>query len=242
MKTTKRAFTLIELLIVISIIAILAAILFPVFGRARENARRTSCQSNLKQIGLALLQYSQDYDEMFIADWYAAPPATSPGLSNPDGSQYKWMDAALSYIKTEQVFTCPSDTRATTRYIYYRDLPAASEQYYGSYVITHGYGPNVPGRTPPVSHPLAGDMVSLAALATPATTTWVQDGDDDFYLNVTNATLDTREPRHFENAIERHLNTINVLWCDGHVKAVKFDLLTQTNDSGTYKYFTVEDD
>src|SRR5690606_14073104 len=69
MKTTlspqKRGFTLIELLVVIAIIAILAAILFPVFARARENARRTSCLSNLKQIGLGVMQYVQDYDEMY---------------------------------------------------------------------------------------------------------------------------------------------------------------------------------
>src|SRR5471032_187855 len=60
-----KGFTLIELLVVIAIIAILAAILFPVFARARENARRASCQSNLKQIGLGFQQYSQDYDERF---------------------------------------------------------------------------------------------------------------------------------------------------------------------------------
>ncbi|RYG53119.1 DUF1559 domain-containing protein, partial [bacterium] len=64
--TTRKAFTLIELLVVIAIIAILAAILFPVFGRARENARRSSCQSNLKQIGLGIMQYTQDYDERII--------------------------------------------------------------------------------------------------------------------------------------------------------------------------------
>jgi prepilin-type N-terminal cleavage/methylation domain-containing protein len=68
-KPDRKGFTLIELLIVIEIIAILAAVLFPVFGRARENARRSSCQSNLKQIGMGLLQYTQDYDESYPAAW-----------------------------------------------------------------------------------------------------------------------------------------------------------------------------
>src|SRR5689334_5202516 len=64
-QAAKPGFTLIELLVVIAIIAILAAILFPVFARARENARRASCQSNLKQIGLGIMMYTQDYDETF---------------------------------------------------------------------------------------------------------------------------------------------------------------------------------
>jgi prepilin-type N-terminal cleavage/methylation domain-containing protein len=67
------AFTLIELLVVIAIIAMLAAILFPVFGRARENARRSSCQSNLKQIGLGIMQYTQDYDERLPARVIGVP-------------------------------------------------------------------------------------------------------------------------------------------------------------------------
>ncbi len=72
----KSGFTLIELLVVIAIIFILAAILFPVFARARENARRALCQSNLKQIGLASIQYAQDYDEMSVPSKYDvnAPP------------------------------------------------------------------------------------------------------------------------------------------------------------------------
>src|SRR5690606_6779733 len=76
----KRGFTLIELLVVIAIIAILAAILFPVFARARENARRASCQSNLKQIGLGLMQYTQDYDERLPAGFL-----TNTGVPYPDG-------------------------------------------------------------------------------------------------------------------------------------------------------------
>ena len=73
-RIVKRGFTLIELLVVIAIIAILAAILFPVFARARENARRASCQSNLKQIGLGIFQYTQDYDEKMRP----AAPTTPP--------------------------------------------------------------------------------------------------------------------------------------------------------------------
>src|SRR5437763_14058162 len=90
-----QGFTLIELLVVIAIIAILAAILFPVFGRARENARRSSCQSNLKQLGLGFLQYIQDNDELY-------PKSTG------DAGQ-GWGGRIFPYVKNTQVFKCPSD-------------------------------------------------------------------------------------------------------------------------------------
>ena len=99
---TKRGFTLIELLVVIAIIAILAAILFPVFARAREKARQASCLSNLKQIGLGLLMYAQDYDERF--------PATYQWMV--EGQQwplYSWRGAMVPYVKNSQLFVCPSD-------------------------------------------------------------------------------------------------------------------------------------
>ncbi|RYG64700.1 DUF1559 domain-containing protein [bacterium] len=95
----RRAFTLIELLVVIAIIAILASILFPVFGRARENARRSSCQSNLKQIGLAVMQYTQDYDNYMVPQQNANPTRYWPTLLVP-------------YIKGSQIFTCPSSTES----------------------------------------------------------------------------------------------------------------------------------
>lgn len=103
----KKGFTLIELLVVIAIIAILAAILMPVFAQAREKARSASCQSNLKQIGLAAGMYMQDYDgnvtPCFEYNPWAAPwnLAWYPDLLNP-------------YVKNSQVFACPSRSALTT--------------------------------------------------------------------------------------------------------------------------------
>ena len=126
-KNARAAFTLIELLVVIAIIAILAAILFPVFARARENARRSSCQSNEKQIGLGILQYAQDYDERY-------PPGLSTGsYVNPDGTTgtYKlgtaWAGEIQAYIKSSQVFICPSD----------RTMPPAAAN--GAPLVSYGY-------------------------------------------------------------------------------------------------------
>lgn len=94
----KHGFTLIELLVVVAIIAILAAILFPVFGRARENARRTSCASNLKQIGLGWIQYAQDYDETVIG-------VRSGGFGSPG---FDWARLIEPYTKSRQILFCPS--------------------------------------------------------------------------------------------------------------------------------------
>ena len=249
-KKSPSGFTLIELLVVIAVISILAAILFPVFARARENARRASCQSNLKQIGLGLLQYTQDYDEQMIADWYGTTgsPLTS------DDANYKWMDASYSYIKSVQIFVCPSDSADTVhkaKYIFHTDLDgiADAEQYYGSYVINHGYGASIAGRTPAVSHPMvvgsAHQFVNQAAAQQPSETAWVMDAKASFSLNIANDTLSidsSTDPRTMENAKERHLSTINTLFVDGHVKAVKLEYLNEQNGSNVFKHFTMEDD
>lgn len=130
-KFGKRAFTLIELLVVIAIIAILAAILFPVFARARENARRSSCMSNLKQIALGSVMYRQDYDGHFVQGYAIDTTSgrtlyTDTDTSHPSGvfivsgsiaspavgnGHYRtWMDLLFPYIKSTQVFSDPSVT------------------------------------------------------------------------------------------------------------------------------------
>lgn len=102
MGMSRRGFTLIELLVVIAIIAILAAILFPVFARAREKARQTSCLSNMKQIGLAGLMYAQDYDGRYPQQWYGSGgvPYASVG--------FNFRELLTPYMKNEQIWLCPS--------------------------------------------------------------------------------------------------------------------------------------
>ncbi len=100
----RKGFTLIELLVVIAIIAILAAILFPVFARAREKARQTSCLSNLKEIGLGILMYAQDYDEKLPR---SGGYRSFTELSDPIGRCY-WFMQTVPYIKNSQIFSCPS--------------------------------------------------------------------------------------------------------------------------------------
>ena len=98
--SAQKGFTLIELLVVIAIIAILAAILFPVFAKVREKARQISCLSNMKQLALGEVQYNQDYDEKY-----------APG-ANPNGLGNGWAGQIYPYVKSVNVFTCPDDSSA----------------------------------------------------------------------------------------------------------------------------------
>jgi prepilin-type N-terminal cleavage/methylation domain-containing protein/prepilin-type processing-associated H-X9-DG protein len=244
--SSTRGFTLIELLIVISIIAILAAILFPVFARARENARRSSCQSNLKQIGLALLQYVGDYDDSMPRSFYGTAVDTTP-------TNYKWMDAVQPYVKSTQVFVCPSDAGAKYRYSGDVD-PASPSTDYGSYGQNGAYRDVNDGRTPPRSSGL--ELVRLAQIVQPSQTLWVADcnnrqetnGSYGFsWANAADAAInppirDVNGIRQLEKISERHLQTTNVLFCDGHVKAQKLNVFLDSAGSVAPKLFSVEED
>jgi prepilin-type N-terminal cleavage/methylation domain-containing protein/prepilin-type processing-associated H-X9-DG protein len=200
MKTSqRRGFTLIELLVVIAIIAILAAILFPVFQKVRENARKTACLSNEKQIGLALIQYSQDNDELLCSSWngnggYQASDST------PGNIKYKWMDMIYPFVKSTEVFHCPDDSGGLVsgvggtnsgKYIPYQQLgqpgqpPTPNQTYYGSYAMNAynygsgsypdiGPGNNFQGRA--VGYP-------ISTLLSPATTIWVTEAAGSFQVD-----------------------------------------------------------
>jgi prepilin-type N-terminal cleavage/methylation domain-containing protein len=155
----KRAFTLIELLVVIAIIAILAAILFPVFARAREKARQVSCLSNLRQYGAATLMYVQDYDETF--------PLSANFATFCIDTFYRQV---ASYVKNEQVTRCPSEPEAM-------DIPA----------MFAGFAPACPGTPRFVSYSVNKDLfadgflgqppVSMAAISRSSETIMLYDGN-----------------------------------------------------------------
>jgi prepilin-type processing-associated H-X9-DG protein len=196
-------------LVVIAIIAILAAILFPVFARARENARRASCQSNLKQIGLGIMQYTQDYDESYPIHYDGTP-----------GNAKLWPQFMQPYLKSEQIFTCPSRSDVT---------------FNGGYDSVIAYGYNYW-----MSRYYYADATQ-AGIQRPAETILITEtggGNPDtsgYYLaypsyyggvaNRTQVTYGFDVPTAAARLTTRHFDGLNTLWCDGHVKWTKRELL-----------------
>lgn len=195
-------FTLIELLIVISIIALLAAILFPVFARARESARRAACQSNLKQIGMGVMQYTQDYDEMYPAqtenngvNYYADTSAA--------GWAENWIWNTQPYIRSWQVFRCPS--LADTPDAATRPAGNSATGYFGNGILFRQFGLNQTAVSETASIIMAHEYI----LAT-----------NRSYLRPTSdgaAVGKFREPMN-ETWDEIHFEGANLLFADGHVK------------------------
>jgi prepilin-type N-terminal cleavage/methylation domain-containing protein/prepilin-type processing-associated H-X9-DG protein len=126
---SRRGFTLIELLVVIAIIAILAAILFPVFAQARDKARQTACLSNMKQLATAMAMYAQDYDETTILLWW---------FPQPDGTAIHWPQRIYPYVKNNGVFLCPSAPRVNPTDMTRTENGAAGPAYAGNWHVGWG--------------------------------------------------------------------------------------------------------
>lgn len=247
-RTTRSGFTLIELLVVIAIIAILAAILFPVFGRARENGRRASCQSNLKQMGLGLMQYAQDNNErvpVACADIGPAGDGTTDGQCVA-GRDVVWMSAIQPYVKSTEIFTCPSADFEQADLVLSDSsvagyAPKISYTSAGSYIMNAwnynapAIGSKGPGASTTVS---VGTGMKLSSIQDPTRTLWVGDGNGSPWFTATGAAppaVDPDEGNGFRNLgtetygggsgafVERHLETCSFLYGDGHVKSLKLN-------------------
>jgi prepilin-type N-terminal cleavage/methylation domain-containing protein/prepilin-type processing-associated H-X9-DG protein len=225
----KRAFTLIELLVVIAIIAILAAILFPVFARAREAARATSCKSNLKQIVTGAMMYAQDYDERMVTSY--------GGYANLGVNVY-WMGLILPYTKNVGIYQCPSESRGT------ETVPLNPQQTgYGHQHNNLGWGMNAP---------------SMAEVASPADTIYFSDsgqhgttGGNSWPSFMANPDSDVFRVRgggcpsctrrydqcsgcpgvggccEADTLVNKHSGMCNIAFADGHVKAMKTSAATR---------------
>ncbi len=256
----QTGFTLIELLVVIAIIAILASILFPVFATAREKARQTSCLSNIKQLGLAAMQYEQDYDETIVPGWNGVGPSWS-GFTWP-GNQ-RWMDLLFTYTKSEQVYSCPSDNNSVP----YRRTPAntvdGNPLYFesvsnpGSYAINATYWGTDPDGVPATS-PNGQPSASVAA---PASTILLTEyspyfvspcaGGDGWGIaeiawsdkNACAATFyPNAKPPTLAKSPGRHNGGLNVAYADGHAKWSRIDQLAKVNAQGIRPPFTIQED
>ena len=243
----QNAFTLIELLVVIAIIAILAAILFPVFAQAREKARAISCLSNTKQFGLAALMYSQDYDELLNGPAIRTRWGEETPLSQWYwGRRWKtWPELVHPYVKSLELFTCPN-RRDSPYYTYCINVNSSNDDYPGSptppgnWNNGDGYG----------NFPAGQAAIGQAALTAPASTIWFYDANSSIYQEglTTWDSLETfaqAEPAAAQSLEidgsetiaqlfmtggsrvdnsklikepHRHSQGFNIVWCDGHAK------------------------
>ncbi len=226
----ERGFTLIELLVVIAIIAILAAILFPVFARARENARKSTCQSNLKQLGLGIMQYVQDYDERY-------PSVYDDARGYPAG-RLIWADKIMPYVKNRKVFVCPSNTAAS-------DAPVTAVTVIPDSIQGTKY-------QMPMTHVFPEGWTTSRAMAemvASSETVCLLESDAHWYHHycprhpsgamgvLTNANGVTYiNGSNGEHTWPMHMEGLNVAFCDGHVKWEKITNLADPSRRYLWDY------
>jgi prepilin-type N-terminal cleavage/methylation domain-containing protein/prepilin-type processing-associated H-X9-DG protein len=231
----RSAFTLIELLVVIAIIAILAAILFPVFAQAREKARQASCLSNTKQIGTALMMYCQDYDETNVMNGYA-------------GGGPQWPDLLQPYLKSDAVLVCPSASRGQLN----TGWNSGGKDFDGwttnlkrpcAYILNNVYYNNTTwGRLFEQGSP---GPATLASIEDVAGTVFCGDGSGSQAPDTSGyrVRLDTtpRPPRIKSSQgdfVARHSEGLNLTFFDGHAKWLRIqELGKQNKDAGGNLYF-----
>ncbi len=234
-RTKNSAFTLIELLVVIAIIAILAAILFPVFAQAREKARQTACLSNTKQLGLGIMQYVQDYDETYpLGGFSSGTGAIGAGQSATD----RWYKAISPYTKNTLIRSCPSakvavepNSTYTTNYGIHSDIAKFISSATSAPSLAMADITNTAGTL------LLADAqtVDLATVNRTDSTTWLKAETNSavdwdikglrFVLNgpsyfTTTSNSNARWPS------PRHVGGTNIAYCDGHSKWMKIEQLT----------------
>lgn len=221
---SRSAFTLIELLVVIAIIAILAAILFPVFAQARAKARQTACLSNMKQIGMGINMYVQDYDEVYpVNNW-------TYDLNNYCADQGGWMQEIQPYIKNTQVYVCPDAIKRNTS-TDFCTIPGANNTASGTITVPwFHYGANeyvVSSVTPSVNVVSWKGNISLAAIGRPAELPLVADSmfiTFDDAARIMNANYPGNPwwnyPGAPDKTMSRHSGGSSIAFGDGHAKWV----------------------
>jgi prepilin-type N-terminal cleavage/methylation domain-containing protein/prepilin-type processing-associated H-X9-DG protein len=229
--TIRRGFTLIELLVVIAIIAILAAILFPVFAQAREKARSISCMSNTKQLGYGLVQYLQDYDEVIILNSYGSA-----------GTGSSWADHLQPYVKNNGVLVCASSSRVTTGTN--PDAWVTLQNRLCTYSLNNVYFSNATW-----GQIFERGQASLASIEDTAGTVFCADGNR--FQAAQNSTTPVRldmassPPRITSlqaSFIARHHGGLNAIFFDGHAKWLKIEEMGKTRTDAQnrlyFPYFT----